>query len=361
MMAHLVPTPLERKQIFYWLKKASSYTAWERDTRYYKAWVEKFDELYQDSQRNPDPVHGTLLPTDKMVTLLDCYAAAEGALARLKRGDKRCFVWLGQNGHFSESYRAVDYWMQATWKGEEGDIEVKAMYSKLWPEVNAARERMVSAGGENGVVLQTRHTDEPANIWYVENDGDGDIRKLCCFPEGDLPEVPIPTKTVLCKTGDIVPAFGIWEPVKADLSPGFVGLFKKPKEPANGKFELDGCMNYLHAGHAAPTIYDEKEEDPAPEGRPTVWRLLWEDDRYLDGVIPEEEKDYVFFAVTDSSPTKTAPLVNSPTITAHTGELVTRSGVWAVMTDLQGRANFAAGDKLPKHKGHAVDWVWVSD
>jgi hypothetical protein len=47
-------------------------------------------------------------------------------------------------------------------------------------------------------------------------------------------------------------------------------------------------MNYLHVDSAAPAY------GYADETRPVTWRLLWADNRYLDGTIPPEEADYVF-------------------------------------------------------------------
>ena len=358
MQLKLIPSQEERRQLFYWLKKASSYTAYERVGRYYKAWVDKFKLLYDDSQRHPDPEHGVLMAPDKIVTVMSCYAAFEEALARLKRGSKRPFVWLGQSGHFSESGRVVDYWMEATRRGEEGDNEVKEMYSPHWPAVKRAREELVTSWCELGVVEQERHTDVPAKVGITN-----DLEIQCRFPLGNLPEVPIPPMNVLVQTGSIVPSFGVWEPVKADLSGGFAGLFKKPLIPQGGQFELDGCMNYLHQGSAAPTIFTEGD-DPTREGRPTVWRLLWEDTRYRDGMIPDEEHDYVFFdikAAGEPPQTTSTPSGVSSLIQAQTGEVAVRSGVWSVLDDLHGRASLLAGDKLPVHEGRSVRWVWVSD
>jgi hypothetical protein len=72
-----------------------------------------------------------------------------------------------------------------------------------------------------------------------------------------------------------------------------------------------GCPSFLLAGNEFPNtkIAVEKEERPAYvdeygvvheqclefdyKEHPTRWELLWEDTRYLDGKIPEEEKEYL--------------------------------------------------------------------
>ena len=35
----MLPNALERRQIFYWLKRISSYSAWRRILEYYRSWV----------------------------------------------------------------------------------------------------------------------------------------------------------------------------------------------------------------------------------------------------------------------------------------------------------------------------------
>jgi hypothetical protein len=49
----------------------------------------------------------------------------------------------------------------------------------------------------------------------------------------------------------------------------------------------DGCMNYLLQNIPAPTLAYERGSNQS-----VVWRLIWEDTRYLDGTIPDEEALY---------------------------------------------------------------------
>ncbi len=354
---HRIPDELERRKLFYWLKKASSYTAYERVGRYYKAWVDEFKALYDDSQRHPDPEHGALMAPDKITTVLSCHASFEEALARLKHGSKRPFVWLGATGHFSEAGRAPSYWLDARSRGERGDNVITEMFSSHWPDVNRALSELSLAWGEVGVVEQGRHTDLPAAIGTAD-----DLDQSCKFSAVELPTVPVPGQTMLVRSGDPVRCFGIWEPVKADLRTGFAGLFKKPVAPPSGKLEIDGCMNYLHQGSPAPTTWAE-DDGPRHEGRAAVWHLIWEDSRYLDGVIPEEERHYPFFDVSQrpasDARTLTPRTVDAP-IYGDSGDVAIKGGTWAVMEDLHGRAVVVAGEKLPMHKGRRVQWVWVS-
>jgi hypothetical protein len=94
------------------------------------------------------------------------------------------------------------------------------------------------------------------------------------------PEVPEPEQEIFVTTGGKLPCSGIWEPV-------------------NGDYRI-GTMHYLHGGANAPklnqTLLDPSDKewgyDHVKIG--VVWRLIWRDDRYEDGSIPEEEKEYKF-------------------------------------------------------------------
>lgn len=84
----------------------------------------------------------------------------------------------------------------------------------------------------------------------------------------DLPDVAMP-KDILVSTGDQVPVFGIYEPqIK------------------------DGCMNYLLGGTEAPTIWESDGNEATGNQQSVTWRLIWEDQRYVDGIIPAEENSY---------------------------------------------------------------------
>ena len=96
----------------------------------------------------------------------------------------------------------------------------------------------------------------------------------------------------------MIPCYGIWEPVTVGriagtgrTSKGLKYAFAESRE-VDGRM-LDGCVNYLHADFAAPTIAFD-EDSPRHDGRPTTWRLVWCDDRYGQKPIPEEENRYVF-------------------------------------------------------------------
>lgn len=107
---------------------------------------------------------------------------------------------------------------------------------------------------------------------------------------GDFVFVP-PNNPKRFKSDDIVPYSGIWNPYSF----------------------LSGCPNYLIAGATFGEIGLVKEEDYFPEyydeadkeivkeigerwemtTKPSKWQLFWEDTRYKDGRIPDEEISYL--------------------------------------------------------------------
>jgi hypothetical protein len=90
-----------------------------------------------------------------------------------------------------------------------------------------------------------------------------------------------------------------------------------------------------------------------------VWRLLWEDTRYLDGSIPEEE---TFYFRPDDAPKPAAPvhIGTDPIISLESNKRVSSPGIWVVSNKLDVRQRFERGDTLPQHEGRNVVWLWVS-
>jgi hypothetical protein len=136
------------------------------------------------------------------------------------------------------------------------------------------------------------------------------------------------------KTDEIAPVFGIYEPqIK------------------------DGCMNYLLAGVPAPTLWESDGTNLTNRKLRVTWRLIWEDTRYTNGVIPPEEATY-FPSELQVDAVKPVP-VTTDLLSAMTNESCPRSGEWAVMDDLAAKSVLTQGQKLPLHLGREVTWVWL--
>jgi hypothetical protein len=284
-MPHPIPTPAEREVLFSWLKRASSLGAWNRLFRLNKTFVDAVEKTYADPQSNTPRPDGSFehIPTDWMSWVFACHDAFRVALDRLRDGDRRCFLFLGAKGHFNEGIAAVRWWRDM-YNREiyMGGGKFSPAYSPAWPEIDKTIDAALAGVNYVSIVLQQRHTDVPAPIRYVGGlNAPGFWASLVRHVSHDavLAAVPAYPEPAICvKTGQTVPVFGIWEPVAAS---------------GQGRYQLDGCMNYLHAGFPAPTI-DFPEDGQRGEGRPTLWRLIWADTRYGLNPVPPEEETYVF-------------------------------------------------------------------
>ncbi len=71
-----------------------------------------------------------------------------------------------------------------------------------------------------------------------------------------------------------------------------------------------------------------------------AWRLLWEDTRYLDGTIPEEESTYF-------EPHAPAPEQRPVVLTAMPGEPCPESGEWYSVNREDRKAVLKKGEPMP--------------
>ncbi len=364
-LVYTLPNEEERRQLFYYLKRGSSYTAWAAQAPYYKAFVDIVRVAFEDTQNDPSPKDGPLIAESQMATLLSGFASLEAALTRLRNADKTVFKFLGygQRGspYFCEAFRAIEVWNSSnTGLAFAHGQDFPAWRSKFWPQIERALNHLNEVFSTCACV-ESQHTDVPAPYQNMAELADGsvvDFPSMLRVSARPFPDVPIPKEEVLIRTGQNVPFFGIWEPVKAPPRKGLLGMFKPPEIPPGHQFELDGLMNYLHQGSPAPTIAFP-EDDARNEGRPTVWRLIWADDRYLDGTIPADELAYEFEPPKDRPPPP-PPEPTSDIQWVFSGMPAPEDGVWACEVDLNWRVRLKKGELLPRRiETETVTWVHV--
>lgn len=363
MARYEIPTQAERPVLFRLLKQASSYTLWAFIQPYFDDWV-AFAKRIQPLAMEPEG--GPSLNDSSMKLFMTSHAAFLSALAKLHKGDRSVFKWLGYGtgqGYLCEAWRLVEVWQTKRGRIQEG---MELVATDYWPEFEQKFDQLVNVWLCNGEqALQPRYLDVPAVFQGMEYyhateyfpDGDPIFNSL--MKRTDIPVVPVPKKEVLIKTGKEIPCYGIWEPVKVLRKTSILDTFKRPEPWTESDFEIEGCMNYLHAGSPAPTIAFEGDHYRG-EGRPTTWRLLWEDDRYFDGTIPEEEKEYEFLII----PPKPLPLPKpkeppkDELLWAFSGDPAVKAGPWAIQELLHIRIECKVGDVLPQHQGQNRVWVW---
>lgn len=345
-----VPNEADRQKIFYWLKKISSLTAWRRIFESYKAWA----DVTEQSVRRADELgwnQKTSLPESEHVLILNGLAHCEEGVIRLSKGDKRVFKFDG-NGEFVMAKRILSHWAQMKTRIDEGENGINEAYTPLWNDFTDALERVHMRWQACAFqILEPRYLDEPALTIY--NDWTMTYLGKLHFPEL-LPPVPDPPNNVFIRTNDYIPFSGIWEPIVNDAPKrSLLSLLAQtpvPKPP----FNILGAMNYLHAGSKAPKIYVDLEDDEVSMN--TTWRLLWRDDRYNDGSVPEEEAEYRFEEMREAEKIAHG-LTAQAIIWADSGSAAPIAGRWLMESDLNVSVLLNTGQKLPLHEGREVRWV----
>src|SRR5690606_7388197 len=132
----LLPNAHERRQIFYLLKKESSWTAWNRIQGYYKAWVDAVEESVRQSDEN-GWMERTSVAYSAYVRILKGYAHFEEGVERLRKGDKRVFQY-NAHGEFAMAARTLDHWQQLLWLVESGDNGIDYDHTPNWDAVAKA-------------------------------------------------------------------------------------------------------------------------------------------------------------------------------------------------------------------------------
>jgi hypothetical protein len=324
----------DRRKLFWYMKRKTSYTAWKALADAFDRFAIVFERQVKEEPCVPrpgiNPGRGTNWEGSYR-EILKAQVLYEQGLARLLQGDRT--VWLyNDRGVLGDAQVIYGHWYTALVNhGPHGDVFFRGKYVD---DLTAAiLEVFPYACATPGVVQQAWENPVYYDFWSKESMAH--LEHQVPFPQ-NLPDVPIPTKQVLVRTGDPSPCFGIFE----------------AQVP-------DGCMSYLLEGVAVPPAVTIDEKDGERYTRPATWRLIWEDTRYLDGTIPEEEKDY-FPPTGTAAPAAPASVASDPVISAETKQRASRSGMWVVADRLDIRKRFASGDKLPQHEGRDVVWLWVS-
>ncbi len=278
-------------------------------------------------------------------------AAYDNGLTRLARGDRS--VWVhNSRGVLEDAFNIAMHYYALIYQGGPKGGDGMVYYGKY---VNAMRAALLWAMENDGFCaggLEPAMANmSSASVWNETRRVDfmGKKDKLILGTRDNLqrqtahlktlPEVPRPIEEVLVRTGEPCPSFGIYQPQVSD-----------------------GLMAYMGQGQMA-LRYGEPAWS-AGGGQAVTWKLIWADERYLDGRIPEEESDYFpaeqtpdFLAWVGEEIPSDVP--RDQLISLSSGEEASVSGTWAADVDLGGRILWPKGSKLPRHMGHDVLWIYV--
>ena len=371
----------DRARRFWILKAFTSYTAWRRcRDRYavfvdlmerqckeepvgglgpgefekYKAKVEQWvrdGEFPPQALNNLEDDHRTDWGSRIYARVLEGLAQYDRGLAKLKQGDRGVFLH-NSRGLLEDAANSAKYEYEVYYTGGPKGGDGQVYYGKYVPAMKAALLWATEHGAFNAGGLQPAMAELSApSVWTEPHDAPDPNGGKMHMPGShvalmeatahvkDLPRVPVPTEDVLVQTGEPCPVFGIYEPQVRD-----------------------GMMAYMCQGQEA---YRYGAPCSMPRAGTTVtWKLVWEDTRYRDGVIPAEEEDYF---PEDNTPPDFSRLVGAElandwrsdlVVVQRSGEPARYTGTWAAQDHLHGRIFWRQGDPLPQHRGASVDWVY---
>lgn len=322
----------DRRKFFWYLKRKSSYTAWKARANAFDNFALVFERQVKEepvfSRPGADP-EWAMNWEESYVQVLKAQVLYEQGLARLRAGDRS--VWrYNDRGVLLDALNIQSYWWTALVNhGPHGDIYFEGKYvEEMTKAIDDASLYVKATAG----VVESMQAEPPAHDFWSQRTMDR-LNHTVPFP-ADLPEVPEPVKEVTVHTGQPVPCYGIFEPLVTD-----------------------GCLNYLLEGASTPQAVNVDDVDGDVIVRPAVWRLIWEDTRYLDGAIPVEEQSYFPYV----KPVVASQFVftdTDPFVRQVSNEFASKTGIWVIADRLDLRWPFKTGDRLPQYEGRDVTWIW---
>ncbi|WP_144141309.1 Imm72 family immunity protein [Paraburkholderia sp. BCC1884] len=328
-----------RRRVFWLLKRLTSYSLWERKRDAWQAFAAAYEnavQIWPESQ--PEQ-----MDADRLPRIFETLSAFNKGLDQLRSGHR--FVWrtgeplqvavVNSGAIASFLYPHPDYWergaqfapypdkvetlhrllLASQYEGEYAPIEV--------PFVAHMAARYSSAGG---LLNQDAYRYQFYELPYP------------VFPDV-LPPLPAATDIVI-SSGRCVPVDGIWEPIKIEREKlfGIVPIGVKSTEN-------NGCFNYLVMGTKAPNIVGDWNQAVSKADRiGTHWRLLWEDTRYRNGVIPDESGYFLAPKESYEEAAKEQPVGE---VEVRTGEVCPVSGTWEAKGFHTHRVELSKGKVMP--------------
>ena len=116
-----------------------------------------------------------------------------------------------------------------------------------------------------------------------------------------------------------------------------------------------GCPNYFLEGSEATQYKLEGTDD----WYDVKWHLIWEDNRYVDGVIPEEESAYTFDL--DIKTLSNISENNHEKLSIRAREKVPQAGYWYTTAKETSRQYFKQGDIFPDVESDWGEVYWYFD
>ena len=289
-----------RRQLFWLVKRHTSYTAWVRAFAAFDAVINKMESLLPELAAKPFGTYGVGLPPDtKPFTVwphwehkLKLHRDYRAALARLRTGDKATLYFKNPGPCLAcQTGRCNDY-LVCFFQGEHPRDGYYRDFDPVIPE-KAALIRLSNLAwclaAENTELSRIPDAHASDTVYcLIPYSPEAHCLKMSMpiHPDrkpSDLSRYPIPA--------DLPP---VPEPV---ILPGRkvpLTLSSKEMVPLPGIYLSDpyGDIRYLPTNATAPFL-DACNDDTEQLELPCTWTLIWRDDRYENGAdIPEEEALY---------------------------------------------------------------------
>lgn len=274
-----------RRRVFWLLKRLTSYALWKRKRDAWRAFAEAYEHAVNTWPKDqPEQMRVEELPGIAKVQQL-----YDDGLSRLAKGQRDVWRW-GAALHEAHRLHGVmaqflyphpDYWE----RGHQ-EAEYPPNVEKLHKLVRSGQFQGDEAALE--VLFGERswaHWKGPETLLNPDAyEHDFYTSQYPVFP-ASLEPVPLGSHRTIW-SGQTVPVDGIWEPVAVEQKYAFC-LFPVGEK----KLQNSGCFNYLVRKTKAPNhVAYSTGAKHWLRCEPVHWRLLWEDTRYRDGVVPDESE-----------------------------------------------------------------------
>lgn len=333
-----------RRKLYWLLQRLSSYSLWQRKRDMWACFTRQYEQALKSW---PEEITKGFDP-EAIIWAYDALRLYDEGLPDLAAGNRQ--VWQIKTGAFYQLARPaglIETYFYYPCHGERG-----GQREPYPPEIEKINKWRIAAKFHGDYLLyppqnNVCHYFDAAYLLgpeiYKYN-----LSQLAypVFPK-NLPPVP-ERSDIIIKTGDPVPCDGIWEPVKIQYNHKLLVI----KTDISG-FKNLGAYNYFIRGMNAPLqiyydvlIESDKEmvitDDPI-RYRDVHWRLVWEDTRYCDGIIPDESEYFL-----DDEPGKR--------ISCQSGERCPHSGHWATIAGgHQQFIDIQAGTLMPEATKYQSD------
>lgn len=322
-----------QKKVFWLLQRLTSYSLWVRKRDAWKI----FADAYENAVKTWPASQSEQMPADNLPTIYNILSLYNEGLQALRTGDRS--VWRSDGalniavsqyyGVASFLYPNADYWergvQQAPYPAKVEALNQLMRASEFHGDaapLESQRRESAFIGGP-GFLLNPRSYQYGFHTLAYP-----------IFPEV-LPEIP-EAKDVLVRSGQTVPVSGIWEPVHVERD-RILGLIPH----GSARIESAGCFNYFVNGTAAPKIIGRYIEATERFERVGVhWRLLWEDRRYKDGIVPNESEYFIQPKSPLSQPDEDVGPINAY-------DVCPISGWWEAVGHSQSSRHISAGELMP--------------